>query len=131
VKRTLLIARPFFALLLTLPGIALAGGEDYRFETVKSEIKASNAATLMVRLIHKPSGTPVAGAHVIETRLVMPHHGSADMISAIAPLPDPEPTVFAFKAPMMMEGDWLLTIAAKIPGQSELVTGTLVFRVNR
>jgi hypothetical protein len=96
VKRTLLIARPFFALLLTLPGIALAGGEDYRFETVKSEIKASNAATLMVRLIHKPSGTPVAGAHVIETRLVMPHHGSADMISAIAPLPDPEPTVFAF-----------------------------------
>jgi YtkA-like len=83
------------------------------------------------RLIHKPSGTPVAGAHVIETRLVMPHHGSADMISAIAPLPDPEPNVFAFKAPMMMEGDWLLTIAAKIPGQSELVTGTLVFRVNR
>lgn len=130
-KRTLLIARPLFALLLMLPAIALAGGEDYRFETVNSEIKASNAATLMVRLINKPSGTPIVGAHVIETRLVMPHHGSADMISAIAPLPDREATVFAFKAPMMMEGDWLLTLAAKIPGQSELVTGTLVFRVKR
>ena len=132
IRRLLFLgARPFFAMCLTATGIALAGGDDYRFEPVKAEIKASNVATLMVRLIHKPTETAVAGAHIIETRLLMPHHGSADMISAIAPLPNPDTTVFAFEAPMMMEGNWLLTITAKVPGQSEVVTGTLVFRVNR
>jgi hypothetical protein len=130
-KRTLRIAWPLFAMFLALPGIAIAGGDDYHFEPVMVEIKASNAATLKVRLIHKPSGTPVAGVQLIETRLMMPHHGSADMVSAIASLPDPEPTVFAFKAPMMMEGNWLLFIAAKVPGESEVVTGSIVFRVKR
>jgi hypothetical protein len=62
---------------------------------------------------------------------MMPHHGSADMVSTIASLPDPELAVFAFKAPMMMEGNWLLSIAAKVPGESEVVTGSIVFRVNR
>jgi YtkA-like len=130
-KRILRIAWPLFAMFLALPGIVIAGGDDYRFEPVMVEIKASNAATLKVRLIHKPSGTPVAGVQLIETRLMMPHHGSADMVSTIASLPDPELAVFAFKAPMMMEGNWLLSIAAKVPGESEVVTGSIVFRVNR
>jgi hypothetical protein len=130
-NRRLLIGHAFLAMCLTLPGTALPGVDDYRFEPVKAEIKASNVATLMVRLIHKPSGTPVAGAEVTETRLIMHHHGAADMVSAIAPLPNPEPTVLAFTAPMMMEGSWSLIISAKVPGESGIVTGTLAFRVNR
>jgi hypothetical protein len=130
-NRRLLIAYAFFAMWLALAGTVFADVDDYRFEAVKAEIKASNVATLMVRLIHKPSGTPVAGAQVIETRLIMHHHGAADMISAIAPLPNSEPTVLAFTAPMMMEGSWSLIISAKVPGQSEVVTGTLMFHVTR
>ena len=130
-NRRLVIAQAVSAMCLTLTATALAGIDDYRFEPVKAEIKASNVATLLVRLIHTPSGTAVAGAQVIETRLIMHHHGAADMASFIAPLPSPEPTVLAFTAPMMMEGDWSLTISAKVPEQSGLVTGTVVFRVHR
>ena len=110
---------------------AFAGAEDYAFEPVQAEIKASNVATVAVRLVHKPSGKPVAAAHIVETRLVMPHHGSAEMTSAIAPLPSPEPSVFAFKAPLMMEGQWLLSIAAKVQGEAETVIGKVTFNVAR
>jgi hypothetical protein len=120
-----------FAMFVNLATIAFGGADDYTFEAVKSEIKTSNVAVLAVRLVHKPTGKPVADAHIVETRLVMPHHGSAEMTSAIAPLPSPEPGVFAFKAPLMMEGSWLLSIAAKVPGQSETVVGTIDFRAMR
>jgi hypothetical protein len=81
--------------------------------------------------VHKPTGKPVADARIVETRLVMPHHGSVEMTSATAPLPSPEPGIFAFKAPVMMEGQWLLSIAAKVPGQYETVLGTITFRAIR
>ena len=120
-----------FAMIVNLATIAFGGADDYTFEPLKSEIKTSNVAILAVRLVHKPTGKPVADARIVETRLVMPHHGSAEMTSAIAPLPSPEPGVFAFKAPLMMEGTWPLSIAAKVPGQSEMVVGTIDFRAIR
>ena len=125
------LALTVLGLATSLAGIALGGAEDYAFEPVKVEVKTSNVATLAVRLLHKPTGKLVANAVIVESRLVMPHHGSADMISAIAPLPSPQPGVFAFKAPMMMEGQWLLSLAARVPGQAENVTGTVVFQAIR
>jgi YtkA-like len=126
--RELMLASSAFAIAMSLSGITFGGADDYFFEPVKAEIRTSNVATLAVRLVHKPTGKPVTDARIMETRLVMPHHGSAEMTSAIAPLPSP---VFAFKAPLMMEGDWLLSIAAKVPGQSETVIGTITFRAIR
>src|SRR5215471_6257204 len=108
-----------FAIAVSLTGNTFGGVDDYSFEPVKTEIKTSNVATLTVRLVHKFTGKAVTDARIVETRLVMPHHGSAEMTSAIAPLPSPEPGVFAFKAPVMMEGDWLLSMRAKLPGQAE------------
>src|SRR5438093_2402301 len=126
-NRKLVLTSGACAIAVSLADVAFAGADDYSFEPVKAEIKTSNVATLAVRLVHKPTGKPVTDARIVETRLVMPHHGKAEMTSAIAPLPSPEPGVFAFKAPLMMEGDWLLSIAAKVPGQSETVTGTIAF----
>ncbi len=116
-----------FAVGGSLTGIALAGADNYAFEAVKSEIKTSNVATIAVRLLHKPSGKPVTGAVIIQTRLLMPHEGS-EMTSAIAPLPSPEPGVYAFMAPMTMAGRWVLSITARVEGESEMVTGTIAFR---
>ena len=118
-----------FAIAVSLAGMTFGGVDDYSFEPVKAEIKTSNVATLTVRLINKSTGKPVTNAGIVETRLVMPHHGSAEMISAIAPLPSPEPGVFAFKEPVMMEGDWLLSMGAKLPDQAETVVGTVTFSV--
>jgi hypothetical protein len=116
---------------MNLTGTAFAGADDYAFEPVKSEIKSSNAATVAVRLLHKPTGKPVADAAIVQTRLDMAPDGMADMTTAIAQLPSPEPGVYAFKAPLTMAGRWLLTVSAKVQGEPETVVGKLTFRVIR
>ena len=116
---------------MNLTGTAFAGADDYVFEPVKSEIKSSNVATVAVRLLHKPTGKPVTDAAIVQTRLDMAPDGMADMTTAIAPLPSPEPGVYAFKAPLTMVGRWLLTISAKVQGETGTVVGKLIFKVIR
>ena len=116
---------------MNLTGNAFAGAADYVFESVKSEIKSSNVATVAVRLVHKPTGKPVTDAAIVQTRLDMSPDGMADMATAIVPLPSPEPGVYAFKAPLPMTGRWLLTISAKVQGEPETVLGKLTFTVTR
>ena len=116
---------------MSFTGTAFAGADEYVFEPVKSEIKSSNVATVAVRLMHKPTGKPVLDAAIVQTRLDMAPDGMADMATAIAPLPSPEPGVYAFKAPLTMAGRWLLTISAKVQGEPENVVGKLTFKVIR
>ena len=116
---------------MSFTGTAFAGADEYVFEPVKSEIKSSNVATVAVRLMHKPTGKPVLDAAIVQTRLDMAPDGMADMTTAIAPLPSPEPGVYAFKAPLTMAGRWLLTISAKVQGEPETVIGKLTFKVIR
>jgi YtkA-like protein len=105
--------------------------DDYVFEPVNAEIKSSNVATVAVRLVHKPSGKPVADAAIVQTRIDMSPDGMASMASAIVPLPSPEPGVYAFKAPLTMAGRWLLTVSAKVQGEPDTVIGKITFKVNR
>ena len=116
---------------MNLTGTAFAGADDYVFEPVQSEIKSSNVATVAVRLVHKPTGMPVMDAAIVQTRLDMAPDGMADMATAIAPLPSPEPGVYAFKAPLTMVGRWLLTISAKVQGEPDPLIGKLTFKVIR
>jgi len=116
---------------MNLTSTAFAGADDYVFEPVKAEIKSSNVATVAVRLVHKPTGKPVTDAAIVQTRLDMAPDGMADMATAIAPMPSPEPGVYAFKAPLTMAGRWLLTISAKVQGEPENVVGKLIFKVTR
>jgi hypothetical protein len=129
--REIVLAGAAFAVAVSLAGNAFAGADDYAFEPVNADIKSSNVATVAVRLVHKPSGKPVADATIVQTRLDMAPDGMADMATAIAPLPSPEPGVYAFKAPLTMAGRWLLTISAKVQGEPETVLGKITFKVNR
>jgi hypothetical protein len=116
---------------MSFTGTVFAGADEYVFEPVKSEIKSSNVATVAVRLLHKPTGKPVLDAAIVQTRLDMAPDGMADMTTAIAPLPSPEPGVYAFKAPLTMAGRWLLTVSAKVQGEPDTVIGRITFKVNR
>jgi hypothetical protein len=129
--RRFVLTRAAFAVAVSVAGNAFAGADDYAFEPVNADIKSSNVATIAVRLVHKPSGKPVAAATIVQTRLDMAPDGMADMATAIAPLPSPEPGVYAFKAPLTMAGRWLLTISAKVQGEPETVLGKITFKVNR
>src|SRR4030081_546377 len=87
--REIVLAVAAFAVAVSVAGSAFAGADDYAFEPVKTDIKSSNVATVAVRLVHKPSGKPVADATIVQTRLDMAPDGMADMATAIVPLPNP------------------------------------------
>ena len=129
--RKFVLAGAAFAVAASLAGNAFAGANDYAFEPVKAEVKPGNEATVAVRLVHKPSGKPVADAAIVQTRLDMAPDGMAGMATAIAPLPSPEPGVYAFKAALTMAGRWLLTISAKVQGETDPVAGKVIFKVAR
>jgi hypothetical protein len=118
------------AAALTMASAAFAGANDYVFVPVKAEVKQGDAV-VAVRLVHKPSGKPVADAVVVQTRIDMAPDGMATMASPLSPLPSSEPGVYAFKTDLNMAGRWLLSIAAKVQGEAETVVGKIIFTATK
>ena len=129
--RKFVLAGAAFAVAASVAGSAFAGANDYAFEPVKAEVKSGNEVTVAVRLVHKPSGKPVADAAITQTRLDMAPDGMASMATAHIPLPSPEPGVYAFKASLTMAGRWLLTISANVKNEQDPVVGKIIFKVAR
>ena len=107
---------------------AFAGANDYAFEPVTAEIKKGDGVTVALRLVHKPTGKTVPGAVIFQTRIDMAPDGMADMISPVAPLPAGEPGVYAFKTNLPDAGRYLFSLAAKVPGEAETVTGKVILK---
>jgi hypothetical protein len=105
--------------------VALAGPNDYRFEPVKALLQQGDDAVIAVRLVHKKTGKPVANAEIILKRIDMSPDAMGEMTSPLTPLPNPEPGVYAFKTDLSMAGRWLLSIAAKVPGERQAVVGKI------
>lgn len=107
---------------------ALAGKNDYVFEPVAAEVKNGDGSQLAVRLTHKPSGKPVEGAVIFRTRLDMSPDAMGEMTAKLAAEPAREPGIYRFKADLTMAGRWALKLMAKVPGESETIEGTVVFK---
>ena len=114
------------AAVLISPGAALAAASDYTFVPVNAEMKKGDDVTVAVRLIHKPTGKPVADAVIIRTRIDMAPDGMAEMQSPVSPLPTKEPGTYAFKTDLPMAGRYQVSVSAKVQGESETVTGSVV-----
>jgi hypothetical protein len=108
---------------------ALAGKNDYVFEPVAVDVKNSSGSQLAVRLTHKPSGKPVEGAIIFRTRLDMSPDAMGEMTAKLAAEPATEPGIYRFKADLTMAGRWALKLMAKVPGESETIEGTIIFKV--
>lgn len=125
-----------FRLLAAAAGIAtalvatsaLAGKNDYVFEPVTVDVKNGPGSQLAVRLVHKPSGKPVEGAVIFRTRLDMSPDAMGEMAAKHAAQPAKEPGVYRFTADLTMAGRWALKLMAKVPGESETIEGTVVFK---
>lgn len=109
-------------------GAALAAAADYAFEPVAPEMKKGDDVTVAVRLVHKPTGKPVADAVIVRTRVDMAPDGMADMVSPVSPLPAGEPGVYAFRTDLPMAGRYQLSVAAKVQGEPETVIGKVIVR---
>jgi hypothetical protein len=124
-----ILAGAIVALGMSFTGVAFAGANDYAFEAVKTEIKKGD--NVAVRLIHKPTGKPVANAVIVATRIDMAPDGMPTMAAPLTPLPGTEPGVYSFKTELAMEGRWLFSIAAKVQGEPETVTGKITFKATK
>jgi hypothetical protein len=125
--------KPFCAATLTGLALALAvpparaGGDDYAFEPVSREVRNGPGSELAVRLLHKPTGEPVAGAVVFRTRLDMSPDGMVAMTAKHEALPANEPGVYRFRADLTMAGQWAFKLMAKVQGEPETIEGSVVF----
>lgn len=121
-----------FATALSLTsGAAFAAAADYAFEAVAPEMKKGDDVTVAVRLVHKPTGKPVADAVIIRMRVDMAPDGMADMQSPVSPLPVTEPGIYAFKTDLPMAGRYQVSVAAKVQGEPETVIGKVIVKANK
>lgn len=113
------------AIVATHP--AYAAVDDYAFELVASEVRQSDG-TVAVRLVHKPTGKAIPDAVIFARRLDMEPDGMPTMTSPLKVAPQIEPGLYLFKADLSMEGNWRLSLAAKVQGEPGTVTGRLIFK---
>lgn len=116
------------ALLLGIAQQALAAAADYEFQPLEIDVKNGNGSELAVRLIHKPTAKPVTGAVIFRTRLDMSPDSMGEMTAKHAAIATSEPGVYRFKADLTMAGGWALKLQAKVPGESETIEATVVFK---
>ena len=109
-------------------GAAFAGANDYAFEPVAAEMKKGDDVTVALRLVHKPTGKPVADAVIFRTRVDMAPDGMAEMESPVTPLQPSEPGVYAFRTDLPMAGRYLFSVAAKVQGEAETVIGKVILK---
>jgi hypothetical protein len=107
---------------------AFAAAADYEFQPVTVDVKNGSGSELAVRLVHKPTAKPVAGAVIFRTRLDMSPDSMGEMTAKHAAVPETEPGVYRFKADFTMAGGWAFKLQAKVPGEPETVEGTVVYR---
>jgi Golgi nucleoside diphosphatase len=116
---------------MAMAGAACAGAGDYAFEPVNVDVKKGDDAVVAVRLFHKPTGKRVSDAVLVSTRIDMGPDGMPTMASPLELLPKQEPGIYAFKTELAMAGRWLLSIAAKVQGEPETVTGKIIFKATK
>jgi len=118
-----------FAVGMSLSSVgAWAAAVDYTFEPVVAEMKKGDDVVIAIRLLHKPTGKPVADAVIIRTRVDMAPDNMADMVSPVAAHPSKDPGVYAFKTDLPMAGRYLLSVSAKVQGEPETVVGKVIFK---
>jgi len=123
------------ALQVALIGLAVTGPatvahadiKDYEFQLVEKTVKKGDAI-ISVRLVHKPDGKPVSDAVIFAKRLDMAPDGMETMKTTIEAVPSTEPGIYRFKADLMMEGGWRLSLAAKVQGETGTLENKLVIK---
>jgi hypothetical protein len=112
-------------------GFARADIKDYEFKLVEPTVTVGKDKTVTVQLINKTSGKPVPDAVIFAVRLDMAPDGMPEMVTRIAPTPGGEPGTYQFKATFGMAGRWLLSLGAKVQGETGTVDGKLVITAQK
>ena len=105
-----------------------AAATDYEFQPVVVDVKNGAGSEMAVRLVHKATGKPVEGAVIFRTRLDMSPDSMGEMTAKHIAVPGTKPGIYRFKADFTMAGGWAFKLQAKLPGETDTVEGTVVFK---
>lgn len=127
------------ALRAALVGVAVLGFaapsfadiKDYEFRLAEPTVSVGRDKLVTVQLINKVTGKPVPDAVIFAMRLDMAPDGMAEMATKIVREPGGEPGSYRFKAAFGMEGRWLLSLGAKVQGETGTVEGRLVITAGK
>src|SRR5215216_2855181 len=119
-----------FSLLFHIADADAAPG-DYRFELAGNPQAAGGKSIVAVRLTHTPDNKPVAGAVIIQTRADMGPDGMKEMTAPVKALPPKEPGIYLFEVEPGMAGGWMLSLAAKVQGETETVRGSITVKLGK
>jgi YtkA-like len=111
--------------------IALADIKDYEFRLVEPTVTVGKDKVITVRLLNKTTGKPVPDAVIFATRLDMAPEGMPEMSTKITREAGGEPGSYRFKAAFGMEGKWLLSLGAKVQGETGTVESKLVITAQK
>lgn len=127
-KSNLFVTAAFALTIVVGPFPVFAAATDYEFQPVTVDVKNGKGSELAVRLVSKATGKPVEGAVIFRSRLDMSPDSMGEMTAKHAAVPGNEPGIYRFKADLTMAGGWAFKLQAKVPGETETVEGTVVFR---
>ena len=130
ISRALRAALFGFALIGTA-NIARADIKDYEFKLAEPTVAVGKDKAFTVQLVNKKTGKPVPDAVIFATRLDMAPDGMAEMATKTVHEPGGEPGSYRFKAGFSMEGRWLLSLGAKVQGETGTVEGKLVITAKK
>ncbi|MGP9812443.1 FixH family protein [Rhodopseudomonas sp. NSM] len=127
------------ALRAALAAVAIFGAttvshadiKDYEFRLIEPTVGVGRDKLVSVQLINKATGKPVPDAVIFAMRLDMAPDGMAEMATKIVREPGGDPGTYRFKAAFGMEGRWLLSLGAKVQGETGTVEGKLVITANK
>ena len=117
--------------LIGTAGIARAEIKDYEFKLVEATITAGKDKIVTVQLVNKKTGKLVSDAVIFASRLDMAPEGMPEMATKIVREPGGEPGSCRLKAAFGMEGRWLLSLGAKVQGETGTVASKLVITAQK
>jgi YtkA-like len=112
-------------------GIARADIKDYEFKLAEPTVAVGKDKIVTVQLVNKKTGKSVPDAVIFATRLDMAPDGMPEMATKIVREPGGEPGSYRFKAAFGMEGRWLLSLGAKVQGETGTVEGKFVITAQK
>jgi hypothetical protein len=106
---------------------AQADVKDYEFQLIDQEVKQGDAV-IAVKLVHKPSGRAVPDAVIFAKRIDMGPEAMEAMTAPLEVVSSTEPGVYRFKTNLTMEGQWALSLGAKVQGETGTVESKLIVK---
>lgn len=132
-----LMTRQFFralalgtALTIGHSPLAFADIKDFEFQLIDKEVKEGQAV-VTVKLIQKSTGKAIPDAVIFAKRIDMGPDQMEAMTAPLDLLPGSDPGVYRFKTDLTMAGQWALTLAAKVQGESGTVENRLIVKATK